>query len=135
MNTEQSRIRATRSADEVTPLSGKQDDALPLSLATAKEAAIREVSSWEGVTVHEHRFGGIEFRIGRRELGHMHTAFADLPFPRRLRDRLITDGRARPHHILPDSGWVTTPMRTPAEIANAVKLFRLSYERATAIQN
>jgi hypothetical protein len=32
--------------------------------------------------VHEHRFGGVEFRLGRRELGHLHALFDDLPFPR-----------------------------------------------------
>ena len=28
-----------------------------------------EVTSWEGVSDHSHRFGGIEFRLGRIELG------------------------------------------------------------------
>ncbi len=31
-----------------------------------------EVVSWEGVTTASHRFGGIEFRVGRHELGHLH---------------------------------------------------------------
>ncbi|MBI3492337.1 MAG: DUF5519 family protein [Acidobacteria bacterium] len=29
----------------------------------------REIASWPGVSVGPHRFGGIEFRVGRRELG------------------------------------------------------------------
>jgi hypothetical protein len=42
----------------------------------------RERRSWPGVTVAPHRFGGIAFRIGRRELGHLHgDRLADLPFP------------------------------------------------------
>ena len=72
------------------------------------------VQSWPGVEAAPHRFGGIEFRLGRRELGHLHgDRIADLPFPRRVRDELIADGRARPHHVLPDSGWITTldPLR------------------------
>lgn len=41
-----------------------------------------EVGSWDGVEVRPHRFGGIEFRLGRRELGHLHgDRIADLPFP------------------------------------------------------
>src|SRR5690349_6156348 len=73
---------------------------------------IREaVSSWDGVDVAPHRFGGIEFRLGRRELGHLHgDRIADLPFPKRIRDELIAEGRARPHHVLPDTGWVTVPI-------------------------
>ncbi len=98
--------------------------------AVARDAVIREVSSWEGVKVSDHRFGGVEFRLGRRELGHLHATFADLPFPRRLRDELIASGRARPHHVLPDSGWVTVPMRTAEEAANVIALFRQNYDRA-----
>jgi luciferase-like monooxygenase len=88
------------------------------------------VGRWEGVTIHQHRFGGIEFRLGRRELGHLHRTFADLPFPRRLRDEFVADGRAQPHHILPESGWVTVPMRTEADVANVIDLLRKNYERA-----
>jgi hypothetical protein len=102
----------------------------PISGAAANQAVIREVSSWEGVTVHDHRFGGVEFRVGRRELGHLHARFADLPFPPRIRDELIAAGRARPHHVLPDSGWVTVPMRTSDEAKGVVELLRQNYERA-----
>jgi len=102
-----------------------------VSSGDATETVVREVSSWDGVTVHEHRFGGVEFRAGRRELGHLHPRFADLPFPRRLRDELVASGRARKHHVLPDSGWVTVPMRTASEIAGVIELFRRNYERST----
>jgi hypothetical protein len=97
---------------------------------TAIDAVTHALSGWEGVTAHQHRFGGIEFRVGRRELGHLHPLFADLPFPRTIRDQLIAAGRARPHHVLPDSGWVTVPMRTASEVANVIDLFRENYERA-----
>ncbi len=91
------------------------------------------VAKWEGVTVHEHRFGGIEFRVGRRELGHLHRSFADLPFPRSVRDRLIADGRATPHHVLPESGWVTVPMRSASEVTSVIDLLRQNYERAASV--
>jgi hypothetical protein len=91
-----------------------------------------EVASWPGVTTAPHRFGGVEFRLGRRELGHLHgDRIADLPFPRRVRDELVADGRARPHHVLPDSGWVTARV-PPDDVAPVIDLFRLAYERATA---
>lgn len=103
----------------------------PLAAIESVRAA---VASWEGVTTHEHRFGGIEFRLGRRELGHLHGTFADLPFPRRIRDELVATRRARPHHVLPHSGWVTVPMRTASEVAGVIELFRQNYERATSIR-
>jgi hypothetical protein len=75
----------------------------------------------------------VELRFGRRELGHLHgDRIADLPFPRRVRDELLAAGRARPHHVLPDSGWVTVSIATPAEVENALELFRMAYERASA---
>ena len=97
---------------------------------TAVDVVRHALAGVDDITVHAHRFGGIEFRVGRRELGHLHRSFADLPFPRRVRDELIRAGRARPHHVLPDSGWVTVPMRTETEVANVIDLFRRNYERA-----
>jgi luciferase-like monooxygenase len=100
--------------------------------ASPGELIEAEVVSWPGVTTGPHRFGGIEFRLGRRELGHLHgDRIADLPFPRRIRDQLVAEGRARPHHVLPDSGWVT--VRIPIDdVQPVIELFRLGYERATA---
>lgn len=98
---------------------------------SAIDAACQVIASWEGVAIHDHRFGGTEFRLGRRELGHLHRSFADLPFPKRIRDELVSAGRAKPHHILPDSGWVTVPMRTAKEVQNVIALFRENYERQT----
>jgi len=89
------------------------------------------VASWPGVRVAPHRFGGVEFRFGRRELGHLHgDRIADLPFPRRVRDELIAARRAQPHHVLPDSGWVTVRLDGPRNADSVIELFHLSYERA-----
>ena len=89
------------------------------------------VQSWPGVEAAPHRFGGVEFRLGRRELGHLHgDRIADLPFPRRVRDELVAEGRARPHHVLPESGWITVSIASADEAEYAVELFRMAYERA-----
>jgi hypothetical protein len=105
-----------------------------MAAQTVVEIVREVVEKWEGVTTHDHRFGGVEFRLGRRQLGHLHRSFADLPFPRRVRDELVRDGRAQPHHILPESGWVTVPMRTAIDVQHVVELFRQNYERCMAIQ-
>ena len=90
----------------------------------------REVGSWDGVTSSAHRYGGIEFRVGRRELGHLHgDRLADLPFPVSIRRELVEAGRAEPHHILPESGWVSFWIRREADADAAIELFRLNYER------
>ncbi|HZR26538.1 MAG TPA: luciferase family protein [Vicinamibacterales bacterium] len=102
---------------------------------TAGERIRSEVSRWPNVTAKAHRFGGIEYRVGRREIGHVHgDRLADLPFPVSVRDELVAAGRAERHHILPDSGWVSYWMRSDADADGAIALFRLSYERATQVR-
>ena len=98
---------------------------------TTGEQIAETVKSWPGVEASPHRFGGVEFKLGRRELGHIHgDRIADLPFPRRVRDELVAEGRARPHHVLPESGWITVSIRSPEEAKGAVELFRMAYDRA-----
>ncbi|HMD36521.1 MAG TPA: luciferase family protein [Vicinamibacterales bacterium] len=97
---------------------------------SAADQIRREVGSWPDVTVAPHRFGGVEYRVGRRELGHVHgDRLADLPFPVRIREELVAEGRAKPHHIMPESGWVSYWMHSEDDAAGAIELFRLNYER------
>ena len=93
--------------------------------------AIREaVTSWPGVEAVPHRFGGTEYRYGRREMGHVHgDRLADLPLPRRIHDEVIAAGRGQPHHILPDSGWVSCWLTDPSVVATVIELFRMQYDR------
>jgi hypothetical protein len=95
------------------------------------EAIDREVTSWNGVEGRPHRFGGREYRLGRREIGHVHgDHLVDVPLPRRERDRVVLEGRAEPHHILPESGWVSLFLRRDEDVARAIELLRLSYDLA-----
>jgi hypothetical protein len=90
----------------------------------------REVGSWDGVLVTPHRFGGIEFKVGRREIGHLHgSRLADIPFPVSVREQLVAAGKAEPHHVLPESGWISYRIRSERDVSTVVELFRLSYER------
>ena len=98
---------------------------------TAAGQQIREaVLSWAGVEAVPHRFGGTEYRYGRKEMGHVHgDRLADLPFPRRIHDELIASGRAQLHHVLPDTGWVSVWIEGPDDAQHVVDLFRLQYDR------
>ena len=97
------------------------------------DSIVRAVSAWPGVTAGPHRFGGTELRVGRRELGHLHgDRLADLPFPLLVRNDLVSAGWARPHHIYPDSGWVSVTMSTEADVPRVLDLFRMNYERPWA---
>ena len=93
----------------------------------------REVTSWPGVTTGDTGRGGLRFSYGRVELGHLHgSSFADLPFPKKVRDELIAQGRASVHDPLPDSGWVRRRMNVPEDVDAVIGLFRMNYDRARA---
>jgi len=93
------------------------------------KSLVEEVGAWEGVTRHDHRFGGVEFRVGTREIGHAHSfGIVDIPFTVKIRDALIQAGRGERHHWLPDSGW-TTVRASERDRENARNLLRLSYLR------
>ncbi len=89
--------------------------------------------SWSGVTARPHRFGGTEYRLERRELGHVHGDYLiDIPFPKNVRNELIAAGLAEPHHILPESGWISFYIKQTDQVEAAIALLRRSYDLAIA---
>lgn len=75
-----------------------------------------------------HRFGGVEFRLGRREIGHIHgDSLVDIPFPKRVRDEIVAAQEAEPHHILPNSGWISLFLRAEEDVDRAIRLLERSF--------
>ena len=102
-----------------------------MSVKGAQEQITKTVASWDGVTVRPHRFGGVEYVIGKREIGHIHgDHLVDIPFPKKVRDAIVAAGRAEPHHILPESGWVSFYLREEGDVEKAIDLLRESFEIA-----
>jgi hypothetical protein len=101
----------------------------------ARQTISPAVMSW-GTTQRRHRYGGTEWRLGRREIGHIHGNYlVDIPFPKKVRDHVIAAGEAETHHILPESGWVSFFLREPEDVERAIALLRRSYELAAAQQS
>jgi len=99
----------------------------------AKKRITEAVTSWGGITLAPHRFGGTAFMLGKRELGHIHgNRLLDIPFPKPVRDELVSSGQAEPHHILPNSGWISLFLKSEADIDHAIELMRTSFELAVA---
>ncbi|MBZ5686732.1 MAG: DUF5519 family protein [Acidobacteriia bacterium] len=89
-----------------------------------------QVAAWPHVSVHPHRFGGREFRLGNGELGHVHLGgTVDIPLTRAVRDALLADGLAEEHRWVPNSGWTTFDVRGEGDLEHALWLMRLSYLR------
>ncbi len=94
----------------------------------AIEELKQTLTSWPGVKANPHRFGGTEFNLGKVEIGHMHSSgMVDIPFNSKIRTQLLAEKRVEPHHLLPDTGWITFYIRSDADVEQAIWLFRLSY--------
>jgi len=88
------------------------------------------VAAWPRISAHAHRFGGREFRFANAEVGHVHyRGIVDIPFPRSIRDALLTEGLAEEHRWVPNSGWITFRVQSEKDLQHAVWLMRLSYFR------
>jgi hypothetical protein len=95
------------------------------------ESIQKEVQSWTFVTAEVNKFGGIEFRLNKREMGHIHgERLVDLPFPMKIRNELVNSGRVSPHHVLPQSGWVSYWINNgEKDVPVVLELFRMRYEQ------
>jgi hypothetical protein len=97
----------------------------------AQQRITETLTQWPGIIVAPHRFGGVEYRLGTREIGHIHgETLLDIPFPTAVRNELIASGVAHPHHILPESGWISYYIRKPEDILQALELLQRSYQIA-----
>ena len=102
-----------------------------MSVPGAAQEILATLSEWPGIEAHPHRFGGTEYRLGTREIGHIHgDALVDIPFPKRIRDEVVAAGHAEPHHLLPETGWISFYLREPADVTRAIELLRLSFDVA-----
>ena len=102
-----------------------------MSVRGAQETISSTVKTWEGVTSAPHRFSGVEYTIGKREIGHIHgDNLLDIPFPKKIRDEIVQAGDALPHHILPETGWVSFYLREAGDVQKAIALLEKSYQIA-----
>lgn len=107
-----------------------------MSVHGASKQIVNILLAWKGIEAHPHRFGGTEFRIGKREIGHIHgDSLVDIPFPKKIRDEIIAAGEAQPHHILPETGWVSFYLKEDGDIEKAIALLKRSYQIALKQKN
>ena len=107
-----------------------------MGVAGAAEKIAAAMGGLGGVVARAHRFGGTEYRLGRREIGHVHGEhLVDIPFTKKIREELVAAGKAERHHILPESGWVSVYLRRTSDVDRAIELLRFSFEIAISTVN
>jgi hypothetical protein len=101
---------------------------------TASEQITEEVTSWPGVEAGPGSRGEFAFKLGRREIGHLHGDHAaHFGFPKKVWLELRQQGRIVPHPVFPDSqGPAARRIEDEADIRDVIELLRLNYDRAVA---
>ena len=90
-----------------------------------------EVTSWPGVQAGPGRRGEFAFRVGRREIGHLHgDRSAHFSFPKNVWNELYDQGRIVEHPVFPGrQGPGARRITTDEDIQDVIALMRLNYER------
>ena len=101
---------------------------------SASETITAEVTSWPGVEAGFGTRGEWAFRVGAREIGHLHgDRVAHLFFPKDEWARLHAQGRIVHHPVFPDrQGPAARAIAGEADVQDVIALIRLNYDRAAA---
>ena len=99
---------------------------------SASEIITQEVTSWPGVEAGHGRRGEFGFRVGRREIGHLHgDRSAHFGFPKAVWEELYAQGRVTYHPVFPDKkGWAARRIESDDDVRDVIALLRLNYDRA-----
>ena len=97
----------------------------------ASERITEEVTSWPGVTAGPGRRGEFAFRVGRREIGHLHGDHAaHFSFPKAVWTELMAQHRIEPHPVFPNAqGPAARRITTDDDVTDVIRLVRLNYDR------
>jgi hypothetical protein len=102
---------------------------------TASQTIVEEVMSWPGVEADAEERGELSFKLGRREIGHLHGDHAaHFSFPKQVWSELMDQGRIVPHPVFPDArqGPAARRIEDEADVHDVIQLLRLNYDRVVS---
>ena len=101
---------------------------------TASERITAEVTSWPGVEAGPGARGEYAFKLGGRELGHLHgDHVAHFGFPKQVWVDLHHEGRIVHHPVFPGkAGPAARRIEDEADVRDVIALLRLNYDRIVA---
>ena len=100
----------------------------------ASEQIVEAVTSWPGVEAGPGRRGEFAFKVGKREIGHLHGDYAaHFGFPKELWHALFEEGRIEYHPVFPGRpGFAARRIETDEDVQDVIAMLRLNYERVVA---
>jgi hypothetical protein len=101
---------------------------------TASERITEEVTSWPGVEAGPGRRGEFAFKVGRREIGHLHGDHAaHFFFQKETWSALKQQGRIVDHPVFPGKhGPGARRIEDESDVDDVIALMRLNYDRVVA---
>jgi hypothetical protein len=101
---------------------------------TASQQITDEVTAWPGVEAGPGRRGDFAFKVGRREIGHLHGDHAaHFFFPKPVWTELMEQGRIVPHPVFPNrQGPGARRIEREADVRDVIELMRLNYDRTVS---
>jgi Luciferase len=101
---------------------------------TASQRITEEVTSWPGVEAGPGRRGEFSFKLGAREIGHLHGDYAaHFMFPRDVGAKLKREGRIVDHPVFPGKpGPGARRIEDEEDVADVIELLRFNYDRIVA---
>jgi hypothetical protein len=98
---------------------------------TASEQITEEVTSWPGVEAGTGKRGEFAFKLGRREIGHLHgDRTAHFGFPKDVWTTLFEQGRIDYHPVFPGRpGFGARKIENEDDVRDVIAIIRLNYDR------
>jgi Family of unknown function (DUF5519) len=105
--------------------------ATPSATPSASCQITDEVTGWPDIETGFGRRGEFAFRLGRREIGHLHGDHAaHFSFPRQVWHELHDAGRIVDHPVFPGRvGPAGRRIESDEDVRDVISLLRLNYDR------
>lgn len=88
-----------------------------------KILALPDVTERQNAGIHEDAFF-----IKRRMFMHIHGyGYCDIRLPRDVQQKVLSEGKARPHRFAPEAGYVTFIVRDENDLETAMELIQTSH--------
>ena len=102
-----------------------------MSAQTPSERITEEVTSWPGIEAGQGSRGEFAFRLGPREIGHLHGDHAaHFSFPKAVWAELREQNRIVDHPVFPGKvGPAARRIENDADVEDVIRLLRMNYDR------